>query len=257
MANNMKIADGSKLFLNEFDLSGALNTHSRSTTRAVVATRTFAGNDHTASDVLDSDISFGGWAVYGADLYEEETFNLMTNESDQVLGVIYGGAAGDVAYEDIGKLVGRPYTTSVGNVDTIDGSLTGEWFARGLAVDVDRSVTGTGGGTGQNIGAITGTLAVVVRVTAVNTFTSMTVDIEESSDDGSGDAYAKVTGWTWNTDHANVSEASDTLTFTGVGYAVGYKTVAPSEAWIRTNATALTGTSATVSSMAGEAKGIT
>ena len=121
----------------------------------------------------------------------------------------------------------------------------------------EQVISATGGTTGINVGttATTDTMVVTVRVIAVDTFTSATVTIEESSDDGSADAYAKITGWTLTEqDPSTVVDIGtpDEVTFTGLG-AAKFTVAKVTEAWKRINVTALTGTSFTVIATIGNA----
>lgn len=107
---------------------------------------------------------------------------------------------------------------------------TGEWTATGADQDA-----------GDEVGAATtaNTTIINVHCTAFSGFTDVDVQIEESSDDGSGDAYAQVTGWTI-TAEGNCTAGSDEAVFTGTGSAqfVVSKAV---EAWLRVVVSDVTG----------------
>lgn len=101
------------------------------------------------------------------------------------------------------------------------------------------SISGTGAGTGRNLGTTdAGDLFVVTARVISGTFSDLQFDIQESSDDGAGDAYADVSGLDF--------------TFSAVG--VTQKSVtAATEAWKRINVDAFTGTSALLVVTAGKA----
>lgn len=86
---------------------------------------------------------------------------------------------------------------------------TGEWTA-----------TEAGSDAGDEVGAATTAATTIINVhcTAFTDFTDVDVQIEESSDDGSADAYAQVTGWTITTE-GNCTAGTDEAVFAGIGSA--------------------------------------
>lgn len=100
---------------------------------------------------------------------------------------------------------------------------------------------------GDNVGAAAATVTTIIGIhcTAFSGFTDVDVQIEESSDDGSGDAYAQVTGWSIDVE-GNAAAGTDEVVFSGTGSAFFKKTGAV-EAWLRVVCSDVTGTgSATV-----------
>ena len=149
------------------------------------------------------------------------------------LGETWGAnAAGSVAYESIVKLESKPHKGTNGQLQMFQLAMAGSGqLSRGLVL-ANATATGTTNYTGRNQGvtASTQTYQAVVRVLG-GTFTSFTLQIQQSSDDGSGDAYALITGMTVSPSAVGVTR----LTFTGV-----------TEAWKRAAITAWTGTNAII-----------
>jgi len=252
------ITDGSKVFVGEYDASCALNTADINHARTLVNLRTLCGNNMKATRNHDPTVSWGGFGLYGADLWDDKSFSLMTDETnDTPLGIIIGNdaAAGSWGREVLGYMDSRTDTYNIAEAIGINGGWFGEYIARVIALNIDEAVTGTGAETGQNFGAIAeGTTSIcVLRVTAETSLTSMTVQINESSDDGSADAYAQPEGWTISVG-GNASAGTNDVDFTGTGWAVLTGTAAR-EAWMQLETTAFTGTSATVQATYGEVAG--
>lgn len=120
------------------------------------------------------------------------------------------------------------------------GQGTGKSFM-GLQISAGaENFTGTGQSTGVEVGATASdeTFVAVIRVVGVDGAGSVTFQLQESQDDGSGDAYAQITGLTIAVDDSgNVSAGTDEVTFTGVGVAYLYVTGA-TEAWKRLSVSA-------------------
>lgn len=183
-----------------------------------------------------------------ADLANDEwVFALLGNAGDRYLAKVFANsipatipAEGSLVYDDIVRIVSTPRSAKLGgalmfNIETEGGG--GSYRGKVLR---SAAVTGTGNGTGQNLGATTAPqqLRVTYRVLAF-VGTDITFTIQESSDNGGGDAYANVTG---------LAE-----TFTAVGVATD-SIIISSEAWKRVVISG-TFTSATVLITIGVVKG--
>jgi len=228
--------------------------------RTISEFRTFAGLNRKANRNHDPTVSWTSIGLYGTDLWDDRTFAWMTKE-DTIIpwGIIIGNdaAAGSWGREVTGYLDSRIDSFDVNNPTLmLNGGFFGVKIARVVALDVDTSITGTDTGTGQNYGAIAAATGskdnsiAVLRVTAETSLTSMTVQLNESQDDGSADAYAQTTGWTITTG-GNASAGTNEVDFTGTGWAVLTGSAAR-EAYIQTEVTAFTGTSATLQATYGE-----
>lgn len=251
MANDMLFGEDVTLFLNQYVFTDTLNQFDVSQSRPIVDARTFASNSKVSGSSENShtvSASFGAIAKYGTNLSDDVLYQRVSDEGADydAAGVIFGDAAGDVGREIVGRIDSNARATTLTDVDRLSGAIIGRMMGRVLCVTPGTSITGTGVQTGVEVGANTaGTISFVsLRVTAVNTFTTMTVQIEESQDDDATDTYAQTTGWSAIVG-GGASFASDEVTFTSIGWAVLYKTTA-TEAWLRSNVTALTGTSATL-----------
>lgn len=122
----------------------------------------------------------------------------------------------------------------------VAGTVTGP-ISRGKTLLTATAATTTGGLTGQNVGTSASTDLVIAHVLliAASGSGSVTVALQESSDNGAGDAYATLSGATGSL--TAVGQASR-LTFSGA-----------SETWKRINVTALSGfTSVTLLATVGQ-----
>ena len=141
-----------------------------------------------------------------------------------------GDAVGDVAYEGLVSVNATPFQSRRNEVAMLNGQFEGRAGISRGEVNFNASVSGTGAQTSRNPGASAVDIEkqVVARVIS-GTFTVLDFDIQESSDDGGGDAFADVVGWDF--------------AFTAAGFLRKTITIAH-EAWLRVNVDAFTGTSA-------------
>ncbi len=123
------------------------------------------------------------------------------------------------------------------------GRPTDGFYSGAVITDGEEEITATGALTGYNRGAITTQLYVVtIRCVSVTGAGSFSVQVEESSDNGAGDAYAQVTGFDIAVSGSAADGGSDDVDFTGKGVArLIFSTAASVEAWRRINVTAFTG----------------
>lgn len=164
----------------------------------------------------------------------DEFINSLTGDDNHYLGELWGAnAEGSLAYESIVKLARAPLRAANGQLMIINTEFGGNGpLSRGHVLG-NLTATGTTNRTGRNQGTTssTQTYQAVIRVLS-GTFTDFTFQIQQSSDDGAGDAYSLITGMT-----AVVSTVSSVVrvTFTGA-----------TEAWKRFAITAWSGTNAVV-----------
>jgi hypothetical protein len=146
-----------------------------------------------------------------------------------------------VAYEAAVKIAEEPLTIESGKAQMIAFTAEGNSGLTRATVLRSASITGNGNGTGLNLGATAAgtTFMAVVRVIS-GTFTSFDVNIQESSDDGGGDAYA------------TIATMSVTPSAAGVTY---LSTTAATEAYKRVNVANWNGTSAVLLVTAGTVAG--
>lgn len=155
------------------------------------------------------------------------------------------GTQGNVVYEMSAWVDEQPRPLNVAGAALLNCTWQGTTsLVRGTLL-VNEAVTGTGvvSGSNQNVGATSSgtTFVAVFRCLSVTGTGSLNINVEESSDDGSTDPYALISG---------ISQ-----TFTGVG-AARKATTSATEAWKRINVNAFTGfTSATIMVVVGTLQG--
>jgi hypothetical protein len=185
------------------------------------------------------DVSSGGFdTVEFADLVDGEHL---------LLRLPQGTTQGYAAYETNELNTGTSRAAEIGNVWLLNWSGQGTDRAmRGAVLSVgEQAITATGNTTGLNYGiqASTATVVVTLRVLSVSGMGSVTFLPQGSSDNGAGDAYAAITGWTLSEvdpgTNVNIGTA-DQATFTGIGLARFTRTGA-TEAWMRINVSAFSG----------------
>lgn len=235
-------ARASRVYFDQFDLSGVLSASSLKVDQEVIDVTAFAdtgprrvAGNHTHSGELTG---FFDGADNGFD--ERAFVDLRTDAHHYVTQTFGASAEGSRAYDRVVRLTAQPRKSAVGQAvmlnltDDGSGPIVRSWILG------NATVTGTGQRTGYDMGATTSgqVVAVVFRVLSLAGGPgSITLQVQESSDDGVGDTYALVTGLT------------ATFTATGVSRVT---TTAATEAWKRLRISAYSGfTSATVLCTAG------
>lgn len=240
---------GSRIYLDQYDISGVLNAGQLAinpetpvvTCFADVGPRRIPGNyDHNANVGGFFDAAAG--SVGGTARWDEVADALRTGGNiDHYLTQLFGAnAAGSVAYDQIVALDSEPHTHRSGQAATLELGFSGRGgLSRGLVL-AKATVNAAANGTGQNQGATVAgeTYAAIIRVLG-GTFSSITIVLQESSDDGAADAYAAIAGLTATFSVANTAAVARVTT------------TAATEAWKRYAVTAFTGTSATILVTAG------
>lgn len=223
-------ANSIRIYVDEFNFSGDLTSASMEVTPEIAKAEAFStvgpARVMGSYDATQSHLGLFEPGT-GANEYDEEVFAMLLDGADHYVGQFFAGTtAGNVAYEHVAKLSGNPRSAQRGDVvmahfDTVGSGGT----TRGIVLGAKTS-TGTENLTGINQGTTTSPeqYTVVFRLIAF-TGTNITMTIEQSSDNGGGDAYATISGVT-----------SGSLTSPGV---VQASTTATTEAWKRV---ALTGT---------------
>lgn len=161
--------------------------------------------------------------------------DLQTDESHHAFLALTSSSEGGVGYEGAVRLKNQPRSAAIGQAVLLNIETEGAGPISRSTILRSAAVTGTGDGTGQNLGATTSgqLLTVVYRILAVSGAGSIVLQCHESSDNGSGDAYASI-----------AALASGTLTAVGV---TRVTTTAATEAWKRISVTTFSGfTSVTV-----------
>jgi hypothetical protein len=182
-------------YLDEVDVSCALNAVDVTIDREVVYAQTFCGNAQVPGK-RDVGQSFGGFGYFGADEYEDELNARLLSAAHVRMLTVFGNTAGSRYYEVTGPLTSEKLTASPTELIGLGGEVPeGDHLNRGLALHVNQTFTTTGAQTGQNVGAnaATDTWIAVVRVKSVAGAGSITFSFNESTDNGSTDAYAQIT----------------------------------------------------------------
>lgn len=218
-------ASVSRIYLDEFDLSGVLNSFDLSLEqeRAVVTALSDAGPRRVVGN-YDHKHSVQGFFDGDTGKFDAQAFVDFRTDEDHFLATIFGTTEGSRGYEDVIRNMGQPRSGGTGGAVLL--SLEGEGSGGRVRCWLLRTATlaGAGNGAGQNLGATTAgqVFAAVFRLLAF-TGTSITLKVQESSDDGAVDLYADIAGLT-----------SGALTAKGV---VRATTTAATEAWKRLAAT--------------------
>jgi len=217
----------SRVYLDELNLSGYATQH----------TLTFnvdLAECQTISDTWKERLPGGrsanlAWTAYfdttdgGYD--EQQWTDITTNVATTRYGmVMYGTTAGSACYEVPGKYTGRDMPAPYDGVVGLSAGIEGHGAAsRGESILVGATITTTGVQTGQNCGATASGTTCVVTYRVHSITGSIVMALEESSDDGSADAYAAI-----------AALASGTLSAAGV---TRKTTTDATEAWKRINTT--------------------
>ena len=210
-----------RVYLDEFNLSGELNSTEQNLKQELAKTEAFS-NDGPRRIVGNYDVRHSELGLFDptTELYDEQLFAMLTDGADHYLTKLFGAnAEGSVAYDSVVRIKGQPRSAQSGgavlpNFDS-EGS---EGLVRGVVLG---NVTSSGAEdrTGRNQGATSAPAVYAVAFRVISfTGTDITLALEESSDDGGGDAYAAISGLT--------------NTFTAAG--VARETIAvATEAWKR------------------------
>jgi len=223
----------SRIYVNEHNLTGRTNTIELVIDNQIIEVTCFGDdalefvegnyqgrlNQNSFFDGDGGQIDESIWAEIGA-----------TNAA--LCGFYFGNDAsyGDVGYEIQARPNDEARPLEVAGAVLLNVNWQGSGAAvRGTVLsNVAVAATGAVANSAQNLGATTAptVFVAVVRILAVSGGGSITVDIEQSSDNGGGDAYALIAGMQ--------------TTKTAVGQQ-RLTTVASTEAWKRVNVTAFSG----------------
>jgi hypothetical protein len=233
-----------RFFVDQYDLSGDLNTGSQGITQPEIDTTCFSdAGPRSLVDYYQTKDDWNGFFArsVGVEVIDKILNDLVGDEEDHYLLKLFAGNSENaVAYEMIERLNANPISGRVGGAVMLSSSFGGSGPCYRGAVLRSATVAGTGDGTGRNLGAtlVTDEFAVTFRVVG-GTFTSIGLKVQESSDDGVGDPYADIAG------------LAHTFTAPGV---FRVTTNAATESWKRVSVSALVGTNALILVTAGIVK---
>lgn len=236
-------AAAARVYFDHVNISGDINSTSVKfdverpivTCLSDTGPRRLTGNfDHSGSHL--------GFLDTADDAYDEDMFTALLDAdvTHYLTQCFVGTTVANPAYVRQVKISGQPRSGGIGGAQLLNLDEVGAGYAiRGSILG--SGAASNGNGTGQNLGATSANtrFGVLFLVTAFDG-TNITLKLQESSDDGGGDAYADITDLT-----------SGALTAVGRVFA---STVAATEAYKRL-VTAGTYTSATILVVAGTVAG--
>lgn len=217
-------AHGTRVYLDQYDLSGYLNSSEQNVDQETPVVTCFSDTGPRRVvgnyDYSHNDLGFfdGTTLTYDAIVHA-----LLENASDHYLTKLFGASAeGGIAYDSLVSLTRQPRSAAIGGAVLLNVESAGRnGMARGnVLANLTAVGAGNRAGVNQGVKASGPVYAVIFRVLAF-TGTNITLKVQESSDDGAGDAYVDVAGLT-----------SGALTAIGV---VRATTTAALEAWRRVN----------------------
>ncbi len=236
-----------KIYVDEFDFSGRVSAAEQTVDVELPPVTTFGDSAEEVVEAVYRGVliqnSFFDGDSGGID---DEMWADIVSGSDHLVGFYPGNSAlqGVIGYE----LQARPDEQSrpVEVAGAVMLNVTWQGFGPIVRATVlnNAAVTASGviTGSNKNIGATAAgeKFVAVIRCLAFNG-TTITVDIEESSNDGGGDAYALISG------------IQQVITALG---SWRLTTISATEAWKRVNITAFTGTSMTLLIVVGKEAGV-
>lgn len=223
-----------RVYLDKYDISGYFNAAELSVKSEMAGVTAFSdvGPRRVAGNYDHSGRHNGFFDGVGGAV-DEIVDALRGSGADHYLCQLFGAnALGSIAYEQVVMMAEEPRSGQVGGAVLLNLSTEGSnGVSRGLVLS-NRTATGTVNETGQNQGATTAgqVYQTVIRVIS-GTFTSITIKLQESQDDGGADLYADIAG------------LSVTLTAAGVSRLT---TTSATEAWKRAVVSAFVGTNAVI-----------
>lgn len=217
-------AKGTRIYLDNHDVSGFLNNSEQTLTQEVPIVTCFS-DDGPRRVVNNYDVEHGDLGLFDGDAssIDEIIHALLGSSADHYLTKMWGvSAEGGIAYDSIVELMNKPESAQLAGAVMLNWNTRGSGGVSRGNVLMNATVTGAGNRSGVNQGAkLSGpAYRVIIRVLSL-TGTNIVLKVQQSSDDGGGDAYADIAGLT-----------SGTLTGPGL---VVVQTTAALEAYRRIN----------------------
>lgn len=238
----------SRIYVDEFDFSGRTNTGELSVDNNLPEVTCFSdAAQEFVEGVYNGRMPIGGFFDPADDNYDEQMWSVIGDGAQHYVGLYPGSQAahGNFGYEIEAQCPDQSRPIEVAGAVLLSVTWQGEGPVVRSTVLCNGAVTGSGVVTNsnKNLGATAAgeEFVAILRVLSVTGSGSITVEIEESSDDGAADAYAQVFAFTAKT--AIGVERKSVLTAT--------------EAYKRVNVTAFSGfTSVTILVVAGKSQGV-
>lgn len=237
MSGSLIHGSGTIHYIDEIEVTCALNAADITIDRNVVDARTFCGNNQVPGERVGG-TSFGGLGYWGVDEYEEELAARMQSGADVNRLSVLGNAAGSRTYEVLGPLSKQSHAWKAADILGLSGEIAkGSSLTRGIALHVNQNFTAVGTQTGQQHEVTTAgqIFVATIRVKAVTGTGTVVFKIQESQNDGSPDAYADIAGLSF--------------TFTGRGIQ-RLTTSSATELWKRLNISTFTGFTSVIATVA-------
>lgn len=185
-----------RVYLDQYNISGYLNAEDLSVKQELAKVDTFSdagprrvvGNHDHMGD-------HGGFFDGADDAYDEILATAFGTDADHYLTALPGGAVENTrGYDRLIRLAEKPYKAGIGAAQLLSFKDEGSGPIVRCTVLRSATVTGTGSGTGRNLGATTSgqVFAVIYRVLDWVGTGTLVLQIHESSDDGGSDAYANI-----------------------------------------------------------------
>lgn len=190
-----------RIYLDEFDFSGVTHTTSMSIEPQLAVVTSFSDSGpRRVMGSYDHSSDFLGYFEPTANLQDAQLHALTTDSADHYLLHLWGdNTRGAIAYEQIVHVSSKPLSASIGEAVLLDAEFVGAGaLSRGvLLTDGEDTNTSTGNLTSVDCGttSTSQTLQAVFRVLAL-TGSNVTLNVQQSSDNGSSDAFATISGMT-------------------------------------------------------------
>src|SRR3990167_9562818 len=187
-----------RVYYDEFNVSGYVRPGSVSLSQQtpVVTTLSDAGPRRVVDNYAHSHEDTGFFD--GADdAYDEIVRVALATDEDHHRGEFPDGTTdNNVAHEYVVRTNGEVRSWAVAEAILLNITAEGSGGAYRGRILRSAAITGTGAGTGRNLGVTTAgqIFAATYRVVSVSGVGSITLRIQESTDDAAGDPYADITG---------------------------------------------------------------
>ena len=200
------VAGGSRIYVDEFDYSGVVNSIGIDTTNVIADVTAFSDTDATLVEGKPGfSITLNGLYSASSPDYDGEMFADLTS-SDRLITISpsIAAATGGVCYFGQGDITSMPITSAIGDAVLLNVTWNGNKpLTRGKFGYVDTAMVETGSGTGYELGKISTTKQLimfqhVLSVSGTNTPTITTTVYSDTQADmlGSASLIATFTGVT-------------------------------------------------------------
>ncbi len=239
----------SRVYVDEFDFSGRTNQLEMAIDNNLPEITTFADDGaEFVEGQYNGTATLNGFFDGTSGDYDDQMWSVIGDGANHFVGLYPGSsaAATNIGYELQAQTSNQTRPADVAGAILLNVSWQNNGPIVRSTVLANGAVTGTGAvsSSNQNLGTTASgeRFVVVYRVLAVSGAGTIVIEIQESQNDGAGDAYATISGLT--------------ETFAAVGVARD-TTTAATEAWKRVNVTTFSGfTSVTILVVVGKEQGV-